>query len=175
MELTGENMVKANIVNTEQQPANFGWLQFEKKATRELQHLAMASPPAMGTLMYIVSNMNGTNALMASQQAIASGLGCTRETVNIAIKELQKRQFIQVIKSGGANIYVVNSRVAWQGKRGARFTTFRADIIAIESEQKTDIDSKEPLKGVPIFHPGERLLVGNENLDPPDQQEMELP
>jgi DNA-binding transcriptional regulator YhcF (GntR family) len=135
----------------------------------------MASPPAMGTLMYIVSNMNGSNALMASQQAIANGLGCSRATVNIAIKELQKRAFIQIIKSGGANVYVVNSRVAWQGKRGERFAVFRADIIAIESEQNTDIDEKTPLKAVPIFHPGERLLVGNENIDPPDQQEMELP
>jgi DNA-binding transcriptional regulator YhcF (GntR family) len=167
-------MVNA-VVPMGEKPATFGWLQFEKKAMKELQDLSMRSPPAMGTLMYLVTRMSRSNALVVSQQAIATELKTSRETVNKAIKFLTAHNFIQVIKAGGSTVYVVNSRVAWQGERGARYAAFGADVIAIESEQTTDLDDQTPLKSVPKLHEGERLLVGNEAIEPPDQGELELP
>jgi hypothetical protein len=167
-------MVNA-VVPLGEKPATFGWLQFEKKAVRELQDLAMRSPAAMGTLMYMVTNMSRSNALVVSQQAIATGLKCSRVTVNQAIKYLVEHNFVQVIKAGGSTVYVVNSRVAWQGERGARYAAFGADVIAVETEQTGPIDDLPPLKGVPKLHEGERLLVGNEATEPPDQGELELP
>ena len=167
-------MVNA-VVPMGEKPATFGWLQFEKKAMKELQDLSMRSPPAMGTLMYLVTRMSRSNALVVSQQAIATELKTSRETVNKAIKFLTTHNFIQVIKAGGSTVYVVNSRVAWQGVRGERYAAFGADVIAIESEQTGELDNLPPLKSVPKLHEGERLLVGNEAIDPPDQGELELP
>jgi hypothetical protein len=91
------------------------------------------------------------------------------------LKYLVDHNFVQIIKAGGVSVYVVNSRVAWQGERGARYAAFGADVIAIESEQTTDLDNLPPLKSVPVLYDGERILVGNEEGPPPDQQEMELP
>jgi hypothetical protein len=88
---------------------------------------------------------------------------------------LTEHNFVQVVKAGGSTVYVVNSRVAWQGERGARYAAFGADVIAIESEQTLDLDDVTPLKSVPKLHDGERLLVGNEDLPPPDQGELHLP
>lgn len=167
-------MVNA-VVPMGEKPATFGWLQFEKKALGELTKLSMASPAAMGTLMYLVNHMSRSNALVVSQQAIADGIGGKRGTVNKAIKFLSDHNFIQIVKAGGVSVYVVNSRVAWQGDRGARYAAFGADVIALESEQTGDLDNLPPLKSVPILYDGERLLVGNEEGPPPDQQEMELP
>jgi hypothetical protein len=166
-------MVNA-VVPMGEKPATFGWLQFEKKAMKELQDLSMRSPPAMGTLMYLVTRMSRSNALVVSQQAIATELKCSRVTVNGAIKFLTAHNFIQVIKAGGSTVYVVNSRVAWQGDRGARYAAFGADVIALESEQTGQIDDLPPLKGVPKLHEGERLLVGNERIEPPDQGQLDL-
>jgi hypothetical protein len=129
----------------------------------------------MGTLMYMVNRMSRSNALVVSQQAIANELGIKRESVNRAIKHLTDHNFMQVIKAGGASVYVVNSRVAWQGDRGARYAAFGADVIALETEQTGELDNLPALKGVPRMHEGERLLVGNEAIDPPDQGELELP
>lgn len=168
-------MVNAVVPLEKEKPATFGWLQFEKKAMKELQDLSMRSPPAMGTLMYLVTRMSRSNALVVSQQAIATELKCSRVTVNGAIKFLTAHNFIQVIKAGGSTVYVVNSRVAWQGERGARYAAFGADVIALETEQTGELDNLPPLKGVPKLHEGERLLVGNEAIDPPDQGELELP
>lgn len=166
-------MVNA-VVPLGEKPATFGWLQFEKKALKELQDLAIKSPASMGTLMYMVNRMSRSNALVVSQQAIAAELGISRQTVNGAIRFLVEHNFVQVIKAGGNSVYVVNSRVAWQGERGARYAAFGADVIALETEQTGPIDSLKPLKSVPKLHEGERLLVGNEKVPPPDQGELEL-
>lgn len=168
-------MVNAVVPLEKEKPPTFGWLQFEKKAVNELQKLAMKSPASMGTLMYMVNHMSRSNALVVSQGAIAEGIGASRETVNKAIRYLVQHNFVQVIKAGGASVYVVNSRVAWQGERGARYAAFGADVVAIEAEQSGDLDNMTPLKGVPKLLEGERLMVGNEPVPPPDQQEMDLP
>lgn len=171
----GVDMVTA-VVPLGEKPNTFGWLQLEKKAAQELQKLIKHSPVAAGTLMYLVNHMSRSNALVVSQQAIADGVGAKRQTVNQAIRYLVEHNFIQVIKAGGAMVYVVNSRVAWQGDRGARYAAFGADVIAIESEQdKHRIDDTTPLKSVPHLVHDERLLVGNESIDPPDQGELTLP
>jgi len=157
-------------------PNTYGWLQLEKKAAQELQKLIKASPVAAGTLMYMVNHMSRSNALVVSQQAIADAVGAKRQTVNQAIRYLAEHNFIQTIKVGGATVYVVNSRVMWQGNRGERYAAFGADIVAIEAEQDPEtMDKADPLKSVPHLVAGERLLVGNEKIDPPDQGELELP
>lgn len=172
---TGVRMVNAVVPLGKEKTATFGWLQFEKKALKEMTKLSMASPAAMGTLMYLVNNMSRSNALVVSQQAIAEGIGGKRGTVNKAIKYLSDHNFIQIIKAGGVSVYVVNSRVAWQGERGARYAAFGADVIAIESEQTIDLDDQTALHSVPVLYDGERIMVGNENMPPPDQQELDLP
>ena len=95
-------MVSAIVPTGKEKPNTYGWLQFEKKATQELQKLAMKSPAAMGSLMYLVNNMSRSNALVVSQQAIANGIGAKRETVNRAIKYLVEHNFVQIVKAGGA-------------------------------------------------------------------------
>jgi hypothetical protein len=172
---TGVNMVNAVVPLKKEKPPTFGWLQFEKKALGEMTRLSMTSPAAMGTLMYLVNHMSRSNALVVSQQAIAEGIGGKRGTVNKAIKYLADHNFIQIIKAGGVSVYVVNSRVAWQGDRGARYAAFGADVIAIESEQTIDLDDQTPLHSVPVLYDGERIFVGNEAIEPPDQGELELP
>jgi hypothetical protein len=155
---------------------SFGWLQFEKAGIKELQKLAARAPMAMSVLLYLTSNMSRTNAIAVSQKAIAANGGMSLRAVTGAIKLLSDHRFIEVIKVGGLSVFRVNTRVAWQGNRGERYAHFTAEIVAMESEQpKGMIDFDAPLKSVPVLHEGERLLVGNEPLDPPDQQEMELP
>lgn len=168
-------MVNAVVPLTAEKPPTFGWLQLEKKAAAALSKLAMRSPPAMATLMTMVNRMSRSNALVMSQSAISKEIGTSRETVNKAIRMLVDHNFIQTVKVGGTTVYVVNSRVAWQGERGARYAAFAADVIALEAEQDSPIDDQPALLSVPQLREGERVLVGNEPIDPPDQGELPLP
>ena len=169
-------MTSAIMRTEDSRPATFGWLQLEKKVGQELQKLAVKHPAAMGTLMYLANNMGRNNALAVSQAVIAAKVGITVKSVNRSIKLLDEHRFIEVVKVGNLCVYRVNTRVAWQGHRGERFAYFTADVIAFEKEQPTELDdNKEPLKQVPVLQDGERVLLGNERIEPPDQQEMELP
>lgn len=160
----------------ESRPNTFGWLQLEKKVGQELQRLAIKHPSAMGTLMYLANNMGGNNALAVSQATIAKKVGIGIRAVNGAIQILSDHKFIEVVKVANLCIYRVNTRVAWQGNRGERYAYFTADVIAFEQEQTAKIDENQgDLKQVPVMYAGERILMGNEPIDPPDQQEMELP
>lgn len=168
-------MLNAVVPTGKEKPSTYGWLQLEKKAAKELQNLAIRSPAAMGTLMYMVNHMSRSNALVVSQKAIATELGISLKSVGNSIKLLNTHHFIEVIKVGNTSIYRVNSRVVWQGERGSRYAAFGAEVIALENEQDGPLDNLPELKPVPVLHEGERILIGNEPLDPPDQGEIHLP
>ena len=81
--------------------------------------------------------------------------------MNRAVRYLVEHNFIQVI-AAGASVYVVNSRVMWQGNRGERYAAFGADIVAIESEQDpATIEQATPLKCVPRLA-GRRTAAGGQ-------------
>jgi hypothetical protein len=169
-------MVTAKVATQEDsKPSTFGWLQLEKSSARELKKLAIKSPVAMGTLMYMVERMSRSNSILVSQKAIADDLGVTDRSVRSAIALLTEHNFIEATKVGTGTVYSVNTRVAWQGNRGARYAHFTAEVVAIEAEQKEDIDDRKALKKVPHLVEGERILIGNEPTDPPDQGELTLP
>ena len=164
-------------VRENESPPTFGWLMMDKKPIQALKRLAIEHPIAMGCLMHFVENMSRSNAYMASQQSIGKALGVTSRAVKTAVSVLQEARFVQVVKIGTANAYIVNTKVAWQGNRGARFAHFHADVVAYENEQPAgrEIDDDTPLIPLPVLEEGERLLVNNDEIDPPDQGEMLLP
>jgi hypothetical protein len=167
--------VNAVLKNEKSLPNTFGWLQMDKQTNQDMMRLAMKHPTAMGVLVYLMGNMGRNNALAISQAALAKKVGATRSAVNRSVAILASHQFSEFINVGNLCIYRVNARVAWQGNRGERYAHFMADVIAFEDEQTKPIEDSPPLKKVPVLQEGERLLVGNEIIDPPDQQEMELP
>lgn len=168
-------MATAIMKTEDSRPSTFGWLQLEKKVGQELQTLAFKHPAAMGTLIFLANNMGRNNALAISQGVISKKTGASLASIGRSIKLLEKHRFIEVVKVGNLCIYRVNTRVAWQGNRGERFAHFTADVIAFEDEQTTPIEDKaEPLKQVPVLQDGERYLMGNEPIDPPDQGELEI-
>ena len=165
-----------NAVVPSRKPSGFGWLQFEKKrpsGTPEARHtLARGNghPPVPGQQHEPLKRPCGQPDGHRGRHR------AKRESVNRALKYLREHNFIQSVKAGGATVYVVNSKVAGRGNRGERYAAFGADVLAIEAEQEQDlIDDPRPLKSVPKLIEGERLLVGNEPIDPPDQGELELP
>lgn len=168
-------MPSAMVPTEKDKPSTYGWLQLEKKAAKALQELAIRSPAAMGTLLYMVNNMGRSNALVVSQKAMAEALGISLKSVGNSVKLLNDHHFIETIKIGNMAVYKVNSRVVWQGNRGARFAHFGAEVIALENEQTQPIDGLPDLQPVPVLGDGERVLIGNEATDPPDQGELHLP
>lgn len=163
-------------LKADEAPSHDGWLQWDKKSMRPMQQLALKSPIAMSLLILMIDHMSRSNALMVSQKGLATKMAVTERSIRAAISLLQKMRFIDVVKVGTANVYVVNTQIAWQGNRGHRYAHFTAEVLAFESEQVDELSlGKDDLIPVPRLMPNERLLVQNEPLDPPDQQELHLP
>lgn len=165
--------VKA-IASPDDQASTFGWLQIDKKAAQALRGLTLESPTAAAVLFFCIERMSRTNSLMVGQETLAATIGVTSRSVRTALVLLESRRFIERTFVGKSAVITVNTRVAWQGKRGERFAHFTAEILASEREQPQPLDDRPGLEPVPVLQDGERLLVTNDPVDPPDQSEIEL-
>lgn len=118
-----------------------GWTQTDKLAHDFMWKVGMKNATALPLLHYMVAHINrGAGGVVVSAQTLARDLGVTPRTIQTAVGILRKCNFIQVLKSGNTNVYVINSQVAWQGKRGLRFATFNASIKVHEEEQEQAVD-----------------------------------
>ena len=166
-------MVNA-VVPLGEKPNTYGWLQLEKKAAQELQKLIQASPTAASTLMYMVNHMSRSNALVVSQAAIAKGIGAKREREPRC--PLPGRTQLHPGHQSRRCIGLCGEQPGHVARQPGNVMQPSGLTSWPSSEQDpATIEQATPLKCVPRLIEGERLLVGNEQIDPPDQGELELP
>jgi hypothetical protein len=139
-----------------------GWTQTDVIAHDQMWRLGVQSPMALPLLHYMISHMvRKTTIFVASAKTLANELGCSDRTIQQAVKVLKNYNFLQVLKSGNANVYVINSQVAWRGSRGMRHATFDATIHVSEVEQESTVEQLEeeaakliPVPDMSVFHNG---------------------
>ena len=118
-----------------------GWLQSDKDSHTPMWQLGIKYPTALAVLHFMISKLQrGANGLVISAPALARAMGISERTAKSATAVLRDMKFVQILKSGNTNVYVVNSRVAWQSARGARFASFNAQIVVDEQEQNRTVE-----------------------------------
>lgn len=133
-----------------------GWLQSDKDAHKAMWQLGVKHPSALAVLHFMISKMSrGANGVVISAAAISRQMGISARTAQAAVAVLQQNRFVQILKSGNANVYVINSKVAWQGHRGLRYASFNAQLIVDEQEQTKELEKilqeAEELLEVPVM------------------------
>lgn len=133
-----------------------GWLQSDKAAHKAMWMLGVKHPTALAVLHFMVSKMQrGTNGVVMSASALSSEMGVSSRTIQSTIAVLRDSKFVQVLKTGNTNVYIINSRVAWQGERGHRYASFNAHITVEENEQEKPVDQliaeSEEMVEVPVM------------------------
>lgn len=152
-----------------------GYYMMARQAEKNLRQLQRESPAASLVFSVIRENMQmGTNAVTVSHEALCRILNKSRSTIARATKHLSTNNYVQVIKTGNVNTYIVNEQIAFAGSVGQRKAVFSATVVAHECEQEEGWDQVKKLKAVPIIYDNERVIVGNEELPPPDQQDIDL-
>ena len=95
----------------------FGWLQFEEGSSGTAA--ACASCPHGHGRAAIPGQQHGALKCPCGQpRGHVQKLGISVRAVAGAVATLSNHNFIEVVKVGNMNVYRINSRVAWQGKRG---------------------------------------------------------
>lgn len=157
---------------------NFEFVQVSRLYLRQMRALARKSPLAHEILYYLVEHMGRTtNAVVVSYTALCEVTGVSRPTVGRAIKLLKDDNWIDAVKIGNATAYCVNARAFWQAARNQKkYAIFQATVIASESEQDASYPAKqkEKLTYVPVVERGAKVTVGADELQPPDQQDLDL-
>lgn len=157
-------------------PANF--VQISRASMRDIRSLSDRSSLALKVLMLLVEKMNRQNAIVISQKALCQLTGKSRQSIHKAISLLEKERWVKVLKVATANAYLINERVFWTSDTGKRkYALFSAMVVAAESEQKITAEEWDDIeaKQFPFLDTkNERVILGSDELPPPDQQDLEL-
>lgn len=153
------------------------WVQTERKAHEAWASLIGRKPRAAELLHHLVAQMGHQNAVVVPQKVLAKLMGRSIDTVQRALRDLEAERWIQVVKMNGPGTvaaYVINDRVAFQGKReNMRFSLFSANVIADADDQDPLTLEHSELRRIPTLFPGERQLPHGPGEDPPSQPSIE--
>ena len=151
------------------------WVQTERAAHEAWAALIRRSPLAAQVMHILTSQVGEHNAVVLSQKALAQLVGGSERGVRDALALLQSDNWIETRQIGGrgtVNAYIINDRVAWNGKRdGIRYSLFSARVILSEEEQpdRDQLDQQQPLRQLPGVYPGEQQLPSGPGMPPPSQ------
>lgn len=156
------------------EPSTNDFIQVTRGYVGELRRLARRAPAARQVFDLICEKMNRSNALVISQTTMGSILGYSRQTISSAVALLERESWLQTIKIGTANAYVLNSKVVWRDVGGKRYSAFNARVYVSEEEQSKTVEQWDAvkLKHVPVLLPGEMPISDDEDLPPPDQKDL---
>lgn len=147
------------------------WVQTDRATHEAWGQLTLNSPRASALAHFMVANMESSGALVASYATLAQMTGMSVSTVRRAIDDLRAGRWLEVIQiggKGGANAFIINSRVAWGKSRSElNAALFTANVLANKAEQVALDDT--PLRRIPVITAGERQLPTGEGLEPPSQ------
>lgn len=152
---------------------NPAFVQIQREAMPAIGRLAEKHPSAFQIIWHLADKCSRQNAVCITQQALAKRLNLNIQTIKIAIRYLAENNWIEIIKIGKTNAYVLNSRVVWKTDITGRWAVFHATIIADEADQAelTKRKQNETLKQMPILGYRETaILTGPEN----EQKDLDL-
>ena len=157
---------------------NLNFVQFNRAVMRQHRELIRKSSLAAEILSFFTESMDRTNCIVCSHKVLEEVTGYKKRSITYAIKVLKEDQWIQAIKIGTANAYVINSAAFWSSHaNGKAYSKFHATILAAASEQEQTFEQlqKIELKRVPVFDTkNERVFLSDDELPPPDQKDIDL-
>lgn len=145
---------------------------------KQWRELIKKQPLAAEIMFYFMEVMGkNTNAIVCSYKTLQEVTGYSRPSVGRALKTLKEMNWVDTVRVGSATAYAVNERIVWQSGRNQRkYAMFSATVVASQSEQDKDYDTenKAPIRHIPFVDRSERVLIADDQLPPPDQQELDL-
>lgn len=156
---------------------NLDFVQVARSELRAIAELGSKNSLALQVLMMLAQSMNKQNAVVMSFETMQRLTNKSRSTLSRAIAVLKKDQWIQVVKIGTVNAYVLNEAVFWTDRGDKRkYATFTAQVVTTLDEQEKDLRANQDVKlqRVPLVEKNENAILTEEELTPPDQLDMSL-
>ena len=136
-----ERQLKMQIETEQKKVANKKKSGYKKFYQVNIQHsddlmwLSLHEPKARAILDFLLTHMDGYNALVCSYKAIQEALNISRTTAYEAIKVLTSKGFIHIAKTGNSTVFYINDELAWKSwGKNREYCEFPANIILSASE-----------------------------------------
>jgi DNA-binding transcriptional ArsR family regulator len=135
MEIQEREEEREKIKKENDKNANF--VQLYREHMPEIRWLMSNHGFASSILFFILEHMDTRNALACSYEVFIDYFGKSRTTVYRAVKLLQENGFIDVLKMGTSNIYIVNADLAWTDYNSKKkFAKYDGKILVSKKENK---------------------------------------
>jgi phosphopantetheine adenylyltransferase len=121
---------------------NANFIQLYEDKTELLIKIANNSG-AMKLFLWLITHMDDKNAIVVSQEALSKALNVSRMTINRSVNYLKEEKILTILKSGGTNIYAINSEIAWKDDANSKkYAHFTAKVYVTREEQETKFKSE---------------------------------
>lgn len=121
----------------EQADKNTNFVQLYRDHMPEMRWLMTNHSFASSLLFFILEHMDNRNALACSYSVFEDYFGKSRMTIYRAIKLLEENGFIDVLKMGTSNVYLVNADLAWTDSRSSKkYAKYDGKILVSKKENK---------------------------------------
>ena len=121
----------------EQNKKNINFIQLYRDNMPELRWLMNTHAFASNLLFFILEHMDNKNALACSYSVFEDYFGKSRTTIYRAIKTLEENGFLDVLKMGSSNVYLVNEDLAWTDSNSKKkFSKYDGKILVSRKENK---------------------------------------
>ncbi|ACQ68935.1 hypothetical protein [Candidatus Hamiltonella defensa] len=145
-----------DFISEKKRKKNFvlgGYYMMSRESEKNLRALQQECAAASIVFSIIREYMQiGTNSVTISNSALCKILDKSRATITRAVSHLAKNHYVQIIKTGNVNTYVVNEKIAFSGNALQRKAVFSATIVAHECEQEKRWEEVKELKVVPVIY-----------------------
>ena len=141
-----EHRIRQNEIEREQEQEqeqrerakkNRNFVQIYRENMPEIRWLMNKNGTAAGILFFIIEHMDGKNALACSYAVFEDYFEVSPATVTRCLKLLRDNGFIDVLKLGTSNVYVVNAAVAWSSWNNQKeYAIFEGNILVSKKENK---------------------------------------
>lgn len=126
-----------NIETTSEETKNKNFVQLYRDNMKAIRWLSSNNSTALELFLFILEHMDHTNALGCSYAIFEDALGKSKPTITRAIKVLKDNGFIDVLKMGTSNVYIINHEVAWASwDNKKKYCKFNGNMLISHKENK---------------------------------------
>jgi len=121
----------------EEAKKNYNFIQLYKDHMPELRWLMSNHGFANNLLFFILEHMDNRNALACSYTVFEDYFEKSRSTIYRSLKVLEENGFIDVLKMGTSNVYLVNENLAWTDKNTSKkYSKYDGKILVSKKDNK---------------------------------------
>ena len=128
---------QAEQVKLEEAKKNRNFVQVYRENMPELRWLMAKSGIASSLLFFIMEHMDNKNALACSYAVFQDYFKVSKPTITRAISLLKDNGFIDILKMGTSNVYIINYEIAWSSWANQKqFAKLDGTILVSKKENK---------------------------------------